>query len=239
MRSFFTTAILFVLAVSPGCAVSTPTFRGSGVVATEHRDATGFSAVDLSGFGDVRIEQTGSESVVIEAEENLLPLLVAEVKGGRLKLGPKPHVNLRPTRPVVFTVTVSRLEGVNIAGSGDVRVGPKLQTPSLTAGISGSGTLSVDGLDAQRLECGISGSGTMRLAGRADDVALHVSGAGSYHAAELQCRQASVSISGSGDATVNASRRLSAAVSGSGSIHYLGDPSVEAHVTGSGSVSRS
>jgi hypothetical protein len=231
-------ACVAVLMLAQGCGATYPTVRGSGVVATQARDAVGFHAIEVSGFGDVRIEQTGSESVVIEAEDNLLPLLVAEVNGGRLKVGTKPNINLRPTRPVIFHVTVSRLEAVEVSGSGDIKA-PRLQTPSLTCRISGSGSLRVDDLDAERVDSRISGSGDVRLAGRADDIVLHVSGSGTYHAGGLRCRNASVAISGSGDATVNASRSLTADVSGSGSIRYLGEPSVEVHVSGSGSVSKS
>src|SRR5688500_5922117 len=202
--------------IPAGCAIH-PTIHGSGVVATEPREVPSFSSIDLGGFGEVRVEQTGSESVTIEAEDNLLPLLVAEVKGGRLRLGTKPDVNVRATRPVVFRVTVDDLDAVTVSGSGKVRV-PHRQTPRLRAGVSGSGDVRIDDLEAERvdghvsgsgglrvgrlnasrLDGDISGSGTVHVAGHADEVDLAVSGSGSYHAADLECRQASVRISGSG-----------------------------------------
>jgi hypothetical protein len=241
MRIFTGLAILTITAAASllvGCGINYPTVHGSGVSATEVRPAAGFSSIDLAGIGQVRVEQTGRESVTVEAEDNLLPLLVTRVENGRLTLATKDNVNIRPTRPVVFHVTVARLEGVSVSGSGDVAI-PSLQTPKLSAHISGSGTVRVDALDTERVDGHISGSGSARLAGRADDVGLAISGSGSYHAAGLQCRSASITISGSGSASVNATRDLSVDVSGSGSVQYLGEPQINTHVSGSGSVTRS
>src|SRR5689334_15816439 len=124
MRIFTGLALLACATVGPllaGCS-ATPTVRGNGVSATEMRQVVGFSSVDLAGIGQVRIEQTGSESVTIEAEANLLPLLVTTVDNGRLTLATKDNVNVRPTRPVVFHVTVARLQAVSVSGSGDVSI---------------------------------------------------------------------------------------------------------------------
>jgi hypothetical protein len=201
-----------------GCnAVSAPAVHGSGVVATEPRDAANFSEVWLNGSGEVVVEQTGTESVTVEAEDNLLPLLVTRVDGRRLTLGTKPNVNIRPTRPIRYHVTVKELTAL---------------------GVSGSGKFRVEGVDTHRLTADISGSGSAVLSGRADDVRLSVSGSGDYDAARLASKTALVSISGSGSATVNATDRVEADVSGSGSVRYLGSPTVEKHVSGSGSIAR-
>jgi hypothetical protein len=199
-----------------GCN-GTPPVRGSGVVATESRDAAGFSEVWLSGSGEVVVERTGSESVTVEAEDNILPLLEARVAGARLTLGTKSNVNIQPTRPIRFHVTVKDLTAL---------------------GVSGSGKFRAEGIDTQRLSADIAGSGSATLAGKADDVRLSVSGSGDYDAARLATRTASVSISGSGSATVNATDHVEAHISGSGSVRYLGSPTVAKHVSGSGAVAR-
>jgi hypothetical protein len=209
--------VAWVMGCAAGCGASAPAVHGSGVVATEPREAAGFSEVWLNGSGDVVVEQTGAESVTVEAEDNLLPLLEARVEGRRLTLGSKPNVNLRPTRPIRYHVTVKELTAL---------------------GVSGSGKFRVEGVDTQRLNADISGSGSATLAGKADDVRLSVSGSGDYDAARLTTRTASVSISGSGSATVNASDEVKADISGSGSVRYLGSPTVEKYVSGSGSIAR-
>jgi hypothetical protein len=210
-------AFLCATGVVSGCNGGVPAVRGSGVVASETRDVAGFTEVRVSGAGDVVIDQTGTESLTVEAEDNILPLLDTRVSNGVLHLGLKQHVSVRTTRPIRFHITVKDLTGV---------------------GISGSGSVHARGLDADTLAAEISGSGSAALAGRADAVTLRVSGSGSYDAADLQSKSVKVEISGSGDALVNASDRLDATISGSGSVRYAGNPSVSQRVSGSGSIAR-
>ena len=167
-----TTAALLVA----GCGAFRPTVRGSGVVATESRDVAGFNSIDLGGFGTVHVEQTGAESLTIEAEDNLLPMLETRVENGRLKLTTKPDVNIHATRPVVYRITVDRLEAVTVSGSGKIHA-PRLQTPRLTARVSGSGDVRVEELDAE-----VAGSGSVRYHGK-PQVNTHISGSGSVRRA--------------------------------------------------------
>ena len=212
-------AFLSLAVVVSGCnsAIGSPAVKGSGVVATETRDAFSFTEVRVSGSGEVTIEQTGTESVVVEAEDNLLPLLETRVADGVLHLGLKRNTSIRPMKPIRYRVTVKDLTGVAISGSGSVRA---------------------TGIDTDRLTADISGSGSADLAGRADVVTLRVSGSGSYDASELQSKSVKVDISGSGDALVNAGDELDASISGSGSVRYGGDPDVRKRVSGSGTVAR-
>lgn len=212
-------AFLICVVVISGCngAVGGPSIRGSGVVASEKRDVSGFHDVRMSGSGDAIVEQTGAESVTVEAEDNILPLLETRVSNGVLHLGLKQNVSVRATRPIRYHVTVKELVGVGISGSGSVRA---------------------TGVDTDKLTADISGSGSADLSGRADVVTLRISGSGSYDAAKLQSRSVKVHISGSGGAVVNASEQLEATISGSGSVRYGGNPSVRQRVSGSGTIAR-
>jgi hypothetical protein len=250
-------AMACVMLLAGGCAIAPPV-RGSGVVISQPRQATGFNAVALAGIGTVRIKLTGTESLTVEAEDNLLPLLITTVENGTLKIAPKSSVNLSPTRPVIFHVTASRIESLSVSGAGNIDAGDlnseqftarvsgsgnlklaALEAQNVTARISGSGGIRIERVETRNLKCDISGSGNVRLAGRADQVELCVSGSGSLAAADLACHAADVSITGSGGATIGTTRdRLNADISGSGSLRYRGTPPIiETHVSGSGSVS--
>lgn len=209
-------AVGLLLSLTPGCS-DIAAVKGSGVVKSETRDVTGFTDVRVLGTGEVILRRTGADSLTVEAEDNLLPLLESRVRNGRLSLGTRDNVNISPTRPIRYHVTVKELTHVEISGSGDIRA---------------------TDIDTDRLTAEISGSGSARLAGRADEVVLKISGSGACQAADLHCKTAAVSISGSGDAVINATDRVRADVSGSGTVKYLNNPSVEQHVSGSGDVIR-
>src|SRR5438045_6039529 len=122
MTDVFRTSFIAFLALAcvvTGCeGVGTgPAVRGSGVVASESRNVSGFSQVRVDGSGDVVIDQTGTESISVESEDNILPLLETRVSDGVLHVGTTPNVNIHPTRPVRFHVAVKTLTGVGISGS--------------------------------------------------------------------------------------------------------------------------
>jgi hypothetical protein len=191
---------------------------GSGKIVTEPRTVSDFSAVSLSGSGRVIVEQTGTESLTVTTDDNLLPYIKTEVHGNTLELGTKdPMTNLNPTEDVIYKLTVKKLD--------DVR-------------ISGSGQADVKSLTENQLQVRISGSGDMTGQGTVDDLDLRISGSGSYSGQQLKSKRATVGVSGSGSVLVYASDSLKASVSGSGSVEYVGDPQVTSNVSGSGSVHR-
>lgn len=207
--------------------------RGSGNVTTETREVSDFDGIDLAGQGRVEIDFGETESLVIEAEDNLMPLLTSEVEGGILTLGTTRNIN--PTEDVVFSVTVTSLDRLRLSGSGTIQA-PELAGESIAIDVRGSGGVSLTDLDVGEVRAEISGSGDIELSGIADRLNGLVSGSGQLEAAALTVAEADVGISGSGDVVVNATDSLVAEVRGSGSIEYLGNPSVQADVSGSGSV---
>jgi len=207
-------ACLMLLSLAIG-ACSIVGERGSGVMATETRDVSGFDEIDLSGSGSVSVAVTGTESLTVEAEDNILPLLTTEVTNGRLELGAKQSIS--PTREIVYTITVISLEAV---------------------GVSGSGSVMATDIDGHAFEADISGSGTVMAAGVSESLNLSISGSGVYEGEALLSVTGTVSVSGSGQAVVNVTEDLDVNVSGSGNVQYFGDPSVSVSISGSGDVSK-
>ena len=194
----------------PGVSVT-----GSGQVKSEPRQVGHFTAVEVAGSGKLIVQQTGTDSLEVEAEDNLLPLLTSEVHGDRLVLGTRDNANLHPTRPIVYHVTVKDLTGLSVSGSADIKA---------------------TDIDTPRLKVEISGSGSADISGKAQSQELDISGSGHYSAADLDSTDAKIGITGSGSAVVKVSGKLDANISGSGSVEYIGSPATSLHVSGSGSI---
>lgn len=210
---------------------------GSGNVVTERRDVGDFNEVVLSGIGQLTITQTGSESLIIEAEDNLLPQLTSTIDGHTLKLGTAPGAHFAPRKPIRYTLTVKDLVIVRISGAGSIEI-PALGTPSLRLEISGAGSLKVARLAAESVDVVLSGAGSATCAGEVRDQQVRISGAGSYHGEDLASVRAQATISGTGSAFLRVSEQLDARVSGIGSVVYNGNPSVRKSVSGIGRVSQ-
>jgi hypothetical protein len=199
---------LAVLLVLSACGVV-----GSGQVQTETRQVSGFTRIDLAGSGEVTIEQGETESLTIEADDNVLPRLTSEVSNSTLVLGTKRGITINTKSPIRYRVTVKDLTGVSVSGSGSVRA---------------------QGLTLQMLAVEISGSGTVDVSGSAVEQDIEVSGSGRHQAADLQSEKVTAEIAGSGQIEIAVSRELTVDISGSGTVTYSGDPTVNQSVSGSG-----
>jgi predicted small secreted protein len=212
--------------------------RGSGKVVEENRPVSGFDSIASSGSGDVIITQGDTESLKVEAEDNLIKYIRTEVRGKTLHiyLDPAGAMVIQPTKPMKFYVSLKEMTGVDLSGSGTVS-SDKIETGDLAVDVSGSGIVTINDLKADSVSIDISGSGQTVLKGEAATQKLEISGSGRCSNIMLVTRDTSMDISGSGGASVNASDTLNVNVSGSGNVEYTGTPKVTQNVTGSGRIS--
>jgi hypothetical protein len=191
--------------------------QGPTNVTKESRDVTGLEEVELRGVGRLSIEQAGSESLSVEAQEDVLPKFKTEVVDNRLVIGPKPDTTIHTTEPVNYELTVKTLNALEVSGSANVEA---------------------EGVSTDMLAVTISGTGKVKIGGEADKQEVSISGAGDYRAGELESKVVEIDVGGAGSAIVNASEKLDARISGVGSVEYIGDPTVEQDVSGVGRVAQ-
>jgi hypothetical protein len=214
-----------------------PTERGSGTMKTETREVESFHAVEVSYPAEVFISQGGTESLKIEAEDNILPGLQTRVRSGRLEIFYKVQEGkaVRPTKPVKITIVVKDLDEVDFESAGKLDI-DGIETDSLEVSVSGAGDLKLREIAVKDLSVNLSGAGSMSATGSADDLSLNISGFGSFNGKELHSKTADIDLSGAGSATVWVDDRLDAGISGAGSINYYGSPDVSKNVSGVGGV---
>lgn len=230
---------LIVVIIAAVFIYSYSTGRGSGNVVEEVREVSGFSKIELNGVGNLIIDQSGNESLRIEAEDNLISKIVTEVENDTLKIKEsKNWINWSfwPTEDVNFYLTVENLESVVINGSGSV-TSENLVAEKFDLKISGSANGEVN-LNVDELTTDINGSGELTMTGSAATQKFTVSGAGKYYAQELTGQSAEVTINGSGEATVNVTDQLTVDISGSGDVQYLNSPNINQSISGSGNISQ-
>jgi hypothetical protein len=212
------------------------TVKGSGTVVKERRDVSGFDGIALAGSGAVIVTQGDEESLVIEAEDNLIPLIETKVEDGILEIGTKDdNVTLAPTEPMVFHVGIKLFNSVSLAGSGRLE-SDGVKTGHLQVDLAGSGKVEISNLDAERVTVDIGGSGKAVLAGTTGSQTVNIAGSGSHDTPGLESRSATVNISGSGKAVVWAKDDLDVNLTGSGKVEYFGEPTLRQAILGSGKV---
>ena len=101
--------------------------------------------------------------------------------------------------------------------------------------VSGSGDINLE-LDAKLVNSDISGSGSIRLSGKAGSYDASITGSGEIDAFGMEARNATITITGSGNCSVKVLEIMRTRITGSGDVRYRGYPRISNKITGSGSV---
>ncbi len=216
---------------------------------SETREVSGFKTVVMRGYGDLAISQprdaTGPCTLKIQADGDVIPRILAEVRGDRLVLGfSMPWYDwiwwwwqwiFTSDKRIRFTLDARGVEELRITGAGLV-TSDRLEGERLVLAVSGAGKIRLAGVAVKTLDTRLSGAADVEIAGAADHHDARISGAGSIRARGLVTTRSAVVISGAGSCAVSAKDELDARISGAGSVSYDGNPRVTQHVSGAGSV---
>jgi len=236
-RVAVTVATLATLFLLTACElnIGRETVKGSGIAKTSKRETGDFTRVDISG-GTIRVAiVAGRErSVTVRGDDNLLAEIRTEVKGETLKISNR-HA-FKSKIGVTVEIGIPTLSGVDVSGSGTVSV-DGLEGDSFGSDLSGSADLNISGT-AERLNFSISGSGDVKLDGlAAQQIRADISGSGSLEATG-KTRQLDIDVSGSGSIRFDrlVARDAQVNVSGSGDIWIRVTDSLTIDVSGSGNI---
>lgn len=236
--------MLVALSVSVGAAPAMAGFwngnniEGNGRIKTENRNVAGFHGVSMSLPGSVELRIGPTESVTIETDDNLLPLIETVVENGTLKIrGNRKNIGLN-SRHMKLVVQARSIDRLALGGSGSIKA-DAIKGAKVAIDLGGSGDIDIKDIDAESLSVDLGGSGELKVAnGRTGKLSLAIAGSGNVDLGRLQSSSASASIAGSGDATISVRDNLDVSIVGSGNVNYYGDPRVTRSVMGSGSATR-
>ena len=214
----------------------------------EIRSIESFDQIQFKDFGQLILTQGDQEALTVEADEELLPELITEVRDGKLILGIEKDwfgrlgkilssVISSTEQKVIYTLTFVNLKGINIGGQCHLEC-DRLDTDDLKINVAGLGNLTFDHIDVNSLKVNISGRGEFSAAGRADRQQVNISGSGEYQAPDLASQTLRVVISGQGNATVRVEESLDITISGLGQVNYFGRPNIRQVISGLGKSKR-
>lgn len=208
---------------------------GSGRIVEENREVNSFDAIDISGSFKIYLLQGNKESLIIEADDNLMQYIQTSVRGGRL------YLDTRGMRfydaKLTAHITVKNLEDIKASGAVKVINESPLDFDRLSIGLSGAADVDLE-LYGDNMELRISGAAKTNFSGSVENMFIKLSGAAKLNAGNLDCETMDIGISGAGAATVNVSKKIKANISGAGHIKYFGDPEIDSSISGAGKLSK-
>lgn len=218
-------------------AAHAETVRGNGTIRTESRNVAGFSGVSLGVPAKVEVRIGPQESVTVEADENLLPLIATSVERDSLHIKPVRRNLVLESRSIRVVVQAREIRELEIGGSGTIHA-HAIRGSRLEINIGGAGAVELARLDTCHLGVTIGGSGDIKLAGTALKLVADIAGSGDIQAPGLVVEEADVNIAGTGSANLGVRKRLDVTVAGSGKVSYFGEPQVRRTLIGAGVIRR-
>ena len=211
--------------------------RDVGASTTRNYSVGAFSKIEVAGPYDVTISTGKDTAVAASGGANLLDETEVLVKGDTLVIRPKKRTAMHwgwKSGKASFTVSTASIEGVGIAGSGDVRVDKA--SGDFDGSVAGSGSIDITQIDGGKVELSIAGSGDIRVAGKADSAEASIAGSGDIDAGGLTAKTADVSIAGSGGVKLQATETADVSILGSGDVDISGGAKCTVSKSGSGDV---
>lgn len=215
------------------------TVIGSGNVVSEDRPVSGFDRIALGGFGDVVVTLGETDSLTVETDDNILPYITTEVRGGTLLLElveEARSTRFEPSQGVRFLVTTRSLRALELDGAGNFHV-PEVEADPFDVTVRGLGDVTLEAIAAEALRVDVLGQGNIEVAGEVDRLEIHIGGLGELQAGDLRAQSVQATITGMGNATVWAVDTLDVRISGTGYVNYHGTfVDVRQEVNGTGGV---
>ncbi len=235
-KSIFYLLLLGIIFTAPACDPDEDWWgdctKGEGPEVEQVLNMPDFTGVKLNCDAKVFITQGDTFEVVAKGEENIIDELELDVQDDTWTIEFDHCVK---SYDLSIFITMPEVEYLAVSGSGDIRGDNFFTVEDIVLRVSGSGSICL-GVNAEDVDGKISGSGRVELEGQAEFLDFDISGSGDLKAFNLQVQKADISISGSGDASVNVSEVLDVRISGSGDVYYKGHPTVNSHISGSGDV---
>jgi len=208
---------------------------GSGNVITESREVSGFNGISHTGIGRVIITQGDTESLTIQADDNLMEYITSEVKNDTLELGFDENVRFDSTSSITFTVGAIGIAEIGTTGTGSIEL-DELGTKNLHILKTGTGSISIGSLTATDLVVNADGTGKIEIAGTVVNQELDLKGTGNYDAPDLESQTADVGVTGTGSVVLWVLDSLDVEIVGISKVSYYGNPNVTQSITGTGGL---
>ncbi|HZK08018.1 MAG TPA: head GIN domain-containing protein [Bacteroidales bacterium] len=235
MKNFSTVYLLFLIPAVfalAGCDNLTG-LNGNGNVKSEERSVGSFDQISAGGAFEIFLTQGDSESLRVEADENLLSLIETTVRSGRLVI--RSRENIGRSKKLNVYITFRELTKIEASGACDISGTGQLNFNNLV--LNGSGASEIDlSLRAGKLRGDYSGASEVEFEGSAEMCEFKLSGACELEAPNLIVGQMTIKLSGASKAEVQVIEQLEVNASGASSVVYTGDPVVEQHTSGASKV---
>lgn len=229
--------------------------KGSGNIVSKNIEAPDFNAVDASRAVKVIISAEASD-IRIEADDNLIDLVVAKAKGKTLEVTLDQKANNLQNASITVTVPANggNIRSLKASSASKITSDVTLRADRFTIDASSAAKIkaaveaascSIDASSASKVSAEVkattctvdaSSASKIELEGSTESLSADLSSASKLDAAKLTAVNAAISVSSASKAEIACSGQLTAEASSGSSIRYTGDCRTSLSKSSGGSI---
>lgn len=205
------------------------------VISEERSIGSDFEIINVKQGINLYLTQGKPTKISVEADENIIDLLITEIKNNELNIYFEKNVNQAKARNVYLTTeTISKIK----ASSGaSVKSENTIQTTSLELDSSSGSAIKIRS-NAEEIKSESSSGSNITILGKSHTFISNASSGSSINAQELITTNAIAKASSGANIDLNVTNKLTAKANSGGDIDYEGRPKkVEKNISSGGSVS--
>jgi hypothetical protein len=182
-----------------------------------------FDRLKIGSVFKINVRPGEAFEVKVSGDREYVDEVTAEVKGGELEIAFKEgKTRLRLKNSVTVDITLPYLRGVSFGGTTSSVVHPGFNTSNFVAYVSGTANAEIT-MESKEMYLDISGAANLKITGKSDQLKVSAEGTSGLDAYSLAVNDATLDVSGTSGAKINASNTIKANASGAASIRYKGN----------------
>lgn len=193
-----------------------------------------FNAVNLAGIGNLYIKQTLQPGFTVEADKDILPLVIVYVKDKVLYIDLK-NATEHSSSKINYYLNVKDLKKIESTSSSVIYIQETFTTKELTLSVTSFGEANVD-IAVDKFIAEIENGSKITAQNSAANQNISINGAGEYHGKKLRGKTITLDVTGSGIAEIGPSDKLDVTTSGDATIKYCGKPAITKDISGKGTI---
>jgi hypothetical protein len=227
--------ISFILVFS-ACRYNSRT--GSGNIISQTRSLTAFSGVHASGDVHVELQNGSSQSIVVEADDNIISYVETIVSGNILKVRLKDINNLRnATINVIIIAPV--IKEIHASASAEISGKNTIISDDKEKIVASSGSKINLQVDVPSVSASASSGANINVSGKTRDTDAEASSGAEVNASGLLAETATASASSGASVKIFGSISINASASSGGNVKYSGGASnIKKNESSGGSVAQ-
>jgi len=198
--------------------------NGNGNVITQKRPLNGtFNSVKISRGLDVYLTQSDTESLTIEADENLHDIITTNIENNVLVITANENIGRSSSKKIMLNF--NNISAIKATSGSDVVSTNTISVSDLEINSTSGSDIELS-IDAESVNCHSTSGSDIELKGKTNSFIAQATSGSSIEAENLNTLNAQVKATSGADIRVNTSKKLTAKASSGGDIRYSGNPEI-------------